>query len=241
LACSDRRLEPFCERLGKITSTSDAQQLTTVFGIANRQTGFIPYLSSFPLANGGTLVITCMPEDAAGEVRTHARYHPPVRTGDAATVISAEGIPVLLRTEAVGEASSQPVIIEFTVQSHWSEGRLSLAVIGQEARLAVYWPLPAEITGRCTETIERNKEHPLVTLFQGVNYPPLRQRGGAQPPPPEGQAAVAGELICEPIDGPPKPPGGKTVSITMRNLRFPSGAIECIGPLEVQLDIPMMP
>jgi hypothetical protein len=141
----------------------------------------------------------------------------------------------------VGEASSQPVAIEFTVQSHWSERRLLLAIISHESRLLVYWPLPAEITEPYEEKIRPDKDHPSVQLFRGVEYPPPRQWGGAIQPPPEGEAAVAGELICEPIDGPPKPPGGRTVSITMRNLRFASGQIEIIGPLEVQLDVPAMP
>ncbi|NBC11350.1 MAG: hypothetical protein GVY24_06380 [Planctomycetes bacterium] len=240
LVCSDSRLEPFCERLCKMTSTSDAQELTEFFG-ESLPTGFIRYLGRLQLTNGGTLIITCVPEGAAGDVRTHARYHPPIRTGDAATAISAEGIPVILRAEAVGEASSQPAVIEFKVQSHWSERRLLLAIIGHESRLLVYWPLPAEITESYKEKIGPGKDHPSVQLFRGVEYPPPRQWGGAMQPPPKGEAAVAGELICEPMDVRPRPPGGRTVSITMRNLRFASDQIESIGPLEVQLDVPVMP
>jgi len=133
------------------------------------------------------------------------------------------------RADAFAKAATAPAV-EFVVQSHWAHGRVSLNVIAKDAGLEIGWVLPPEITGRIKTYIRAAEDSPTVRLFQGSDVASYLAPGGIRLPR-EHEDALAGTLICE-------PKAGKTVSITLRGILFPSRRIEHIGPLDVQLDVP---
>jgi len=144
---------------------------------------------------------------------------------------------VAKRADAVAkavEAGSAPKM-EFKVQSHWAHGRIALYIIGEDAGLVIGWSLPPQMTGRFQESIVPGEVGPSVCLFH-VNDIPKYPIGGAVRPPKKHETALAGQLICGP-ERTDKP----MVSISLRNLRFPTLQIENIGPIEVQLDLPAPP
>jgi len=138
-----------------------------------------------------------------------------------------------------GVAGKAPEM-DFKLKSHWSEGRVFIAVIGEDARLAVWWRLPDEIAGPLQAEIAPGKDGLSVVLYRGNVYPPARQWGGAHPAPPlPGETAMSGVMTCAPAK--PGAGPGKTVTISLRNLRFPTLQIDEIGPIQVRLDVIPMP
>jgi hypothetical protein len=122
--------------------------------------------------------------------------------------------------------------IEFGIKSHWAAGRVTLVLFAEDAGLEVVWPLPAKIAEPCTATVSAGRM-PGVRLLRGHDAESLRPTGSPRPPTKE-ETAVAGRLVCTPKEG-------KTVAITLLDIQFPSGRIEKLGPLDVQLDAPAPP
>jgi hypothetical protein len=106
---------------------------------------------------------------------------------------------------------------------------------GSSEGLAVTWPLPKEIRGPLRESIDPKKQFPEVLLYRGNDMEKYLAPGGAARFPRPHETAVAGTLECKPGIK------GKTVKITLKDLRFQTVTIPQIGPFDVELDNPPVP